>query len=496
MKRVMSLSLAAIMAMSVVGCASDTGKEPDVTTDPVSDSNTTDTTEPVSTEYQSKLPQEYDWGGETLNFFVRGELYSPTNYSHEIYASEYNGDVINDAVYARNIAVQERYNVEITQFEGNDTVEILRAAVLSDDKEYDVYMASANRVATLSLEGYLTDLYTVPHLDLDAPWWDDNGVEYLTLNNHLYFIYGDINIMDNNGVYATLFNKRLFDEYNIEYPYESVKDGTWTLDKFLEIAKLGTRDLDGNGTMDEFDQYGWITAEENFFPMILGSGYTLTKRDAQGNITIDPDLEGIHSVLEKLVEITSDSNTVLYAERFQSKGYSNIWSQVMRQSFREGRGLLYNTGVLSATMLRDMEDEFGIVPNPKASVEQDEYYSWMSFANGSMLAIPVSNDKLEMTGMICEALAAESVNTLTPAYYETTLSGKVARDEDSIAMLDIIFHSVVFDYANLYNLANINTIFYRGGQNGNNTFISDYESIKSALLTRFEELIDKYSENN
>ena len=84
---------------------------------------------------------------------------------------------------------------------------------------------------------------------------------------------------------------------------------------------------------------------------------------------------------------------------------------------------------------------------------------------------------------------------MSPAYFDITLSGKVARYEDSAAMLDIILGSVRFDFANLYNLAGINAIFYKGIQTGINTFMSDYEAKRSALETEFEKTMATFDTN-
>ncbi|MBE6613066.1 MAG: extracellular solute-binding protein [Ruminococcaceae bacterium] len=482
MKKQFCLILAALL---LTGCGADAG-----TTDTTAASTEETTTEEVTTIPAPDLPDK-DFGGENINFLVRGEKAQPTNFSHEIYASEENGDAINDAVYRRNMAVQERFNVEITETAEDDSVDAVKKSVLADDGAYDVVMVRPNRMVTLGSDGMLADLYEVPHIDTSKQWWDQNGVANLTFNGKLYFINGDINIMDNNAIWALMFNKDLFDKYQLEYPYESVKDGTWTLDKFVELAKFGSEDLDGNGIMDEFDQYGLITANENIYPLIVASDNQITSREGN-EIVIDPDIEGIHAALDKIIALTSDSSVTLYAEAYQNKGYTNVWSEVMRQSFKEGRGLMYISGILSTTYLRDMNDEFGIIPLPKASESQKEYKTWMSLNNSSMLGIPSSNDDLEMTGIICEALAAESAVTLTPAYFDTTLSGKVARDEDSVAMLEIILGSVSFDFANIFNLGSINGIFPKGGMTGNNTFASDYASREAAIQKDFEKVLANY----
>ncbi len=487
MKKYICLLLVLGISLSV-GCGSSKDGEP-------SQTDTSVGTDSVETTAPGPDLPDHDWGGENINFLVRGESAEPTNFSHEIYASEENGDVINDAVYRRNRAVQDRFNVVITETAQDDSVDAVRNSTLADDDAFDVVMVRPNRMVTLATEGLLCDLFEIPYLDLSAQWWDAKTVENLTINDRLYFVTGDINIMDNNATWAMMFNKKLFDDYNLKYPYEDVRNGSWTLDKFISLAMVGGDDLNGDGEMDEFDQYGLITANENIYPLIVASGERIAVRDKSGNITIDPDLEKIHGTLDKIIALTSDKSVTLYAEAYQSKGYSNVWSQVMRASFREGRGLMYISGILSTTYLRDMEDEFGIIPLPKYDEAQSEYYTWMNLNNSSSLAIPISNHNLEMTGMICEALAAESMTTLTPAYYETTLSGKVARDEDSIAMLDIILNSGVFDFANMFNLGKVNKIFYKGAQTGENTFMSDFDSIRPAIQEEFEQLMAKYGKS-
>ena len=485
MKRKLGILLA---AMLLAGCG-----EAASSADTTAEGFGTTTAEAVTTRREADLPDK-DFGGENINFLVRGEKAQPTNFSHEIYAAEENGDAINDAVYRRNMAVQERFNVEITETAEDDSVDAVRSSVLADDGAFDVVMVRPNRAVTLAAEGMLCDLFEVPHLDMSAPWWDQNGVDNLSFNDKLYFVNGDINIIDNNAILALMFKKNLFDEYKLDYPYESVKAGTWTLDAFIALAKNGGKDLDGNGSMDEFDQYGLIMANENIYPLIVASGKQITSRTG-GEITIDPDIEGIHAALDKIIALTSDTSVTLYAEAYQGKGYSNVWSEVMRASFKDGRGLMYISGILSTTYLRDMNDEFGIVPLPKASASQKEYRTWMNLNNSSMFAIPASNGDLGMTGIICEALAAESMYTLTPAYIDTTLSGKVARDEDSVAMLEIILGSVRFDFANIFNLGGVTGIFSRGGMSGENTFASDYASIETAMKEEFAKMAETYGKN-
>jgi len=47
--------------------------------------------------------------------------------------------------------------------------------------------------------------------------------------------------------------------------------------------------------------------------------------------------------------------------------------------------------------------------------------------------------------MTCELLAYESLMTTMPAYYDVLLTGKLARDDESVEMLNIIFSNIVYD---------------------------------------------------
>lgn len=56
-----------------------------------------------------------------------------------------------------------------------------------------------------------------------------------------YAIPGDVDI------YAMYYNKNMFDKYGIPYP-----DGTWDWNKFLEVAKKLSKDLDNDGKLEQW----------------------------------------------------------------------------------------------------------------------------------------------------------------------------------------------------------------------------------------------------
>ena len=112
--------------------------------------------------------------------------------------------------------------------------------------------------------------------------------------------------------------------------------------------------------------------------------------------------------------------------------------------FEENRGLFWITNLQMVIRLREMETDFGIAPCPKYDETQKDYSNVVWFV-GSYSAIPVSAESIDNSGFILEAMAAKSREVLRPAYYETALSLKYLRDEESIAMLDLVIDNRAYE---------------------------------------------------
>lgn len=78
-----------------------------------------------------------------------------------------------------------------------------------------------------------------------------------------------------------MFNKTLFENYDLEYPYQAVRDGKWTLDMLYELAKTVPTASNGNGTTDYADLFGCLDERFDAISRVHGA-------DA-GDIGIVPD---------------------------------------------------------------------------------------------------------------------------------------------------------------------------------------------------------------
>ena len=119
--------------------------------------------------------------------------------------------------------------------------------------------------------------------------------------------------------------------------------------------------------------------------------------------------------------------------------------------FSVGRAMMVPSTFSGAMRdFRENKNPFGVLPYPKYDEAQTNYYT-MSDGSHALLSVPVTVKDTEFTGIITEALCAESWKNVVPKYYETVLKVKLADDADTSEMIDIIGGGLVFDYGYIYD---------------------------------------------
>jgi len=98
---------------------------------------------------------------------------------------------------------------------------------------------------------------------------------------------------------------------------------------------------------------------------------------------------------------------------------------------------------------RDFEGTFGVLPLPKYDSAQEDYVT-ICDAGCNCLSVPITCRDPELTGALIEAMSAYSTNTVVPAYVDVSLQTKVARDEESGEMMQIVMDARVMDFGYLY----------------------------------------------
>jgi hypothetical protein len=276
-------------------------------------------------------------------------------------------------------------------------------------------------------------------------------------------------------------------DYEIENPYELVRSGKWTIDKLNEICKVVYKDVDGDGKPSEkSDIFGYATDTTNFVDGFFGAfDCPVIKKDA--------DCLPYHA---QNIQKMADIDDTLYAFLWENPGvYANPVSDpgpvnLYRYIFEEDRAMFLPELLGNAQALRSMDTDFGIIPYPKWDESQQNYLT-TSVAYFSMFCVPTTASNLEMTGILTEALCAESYKKVIPAFYEIALKSKYSRDDESAEMIDIIRSGLTFDFGKIYvtELAYSMNILRELMSSKKNNFTSAFEKSERAYNNALTKLL-------
>ena len=164
--------------------------------------------------------------------------------------------------------------------------------------------------------------------------------------------------------------------------------------------------------------------------------------------------------------------------------------------FEEGRGLFYHE-VSQVTRMLDMDDAFGLIPQPKFDEEQKNYLTGIQYEWSGSIAVPASVDgkDAEMTGVLLEALSALSHETTYPVFIEDILQNKKAPDSESADMLRMIYSNIVYDLFGVFQFGNLPKLVYENiYKKHGEGFISSIESKKDKIRSAYEKVYQQYEE--
>ena len=436
------------------------------------------------------LPDE-DFGGADFNFLVcNGSQHSGYYIVKDIYAETLNADPFNDAVYERNRAVEEKYNIHITQTYSDKVSDEVIKTVNAGDSPYDAVFDHHYALYQLASQGYFVDFNRVNHLDMTAEWWDQNSIDNFNFAGRNYFITGDISTLDDTCTRLCLFNKKLIEDFKLESPYDLIRSNNWTFDKFSELVLAVSNDLDGDGVMKAGDQFGLISEASlttTLFDALGGKFFTRNGDDFVFNAYSAESFERYEAIFNLLL----NSDSCAYISNWSDKGgFSNVYTYA-RSLFTQDKFLFHLAGSAVFNEFRDMESDFGIVPPPKYTAEQDRYYCIVD-PEAPMLAISVTAPDLDRTGLILEAMAIESCNTVTPAFNETLLKRKYARDDESAEFLDIIAKSSSYSVARTTQWGNLYNILSTAASQNRQPAVSDFAAVKAQTEAQIEQAMELF----
>ena len=281
------------------------------------------------------------------------------------------------------------------------------------------------------------------------------------------------------------FNQRIAEANQFPNLYETVLDGKWTIDTLIDLSKDMYQDINGDGKADEGDSYGFAADKvTNLDAWTAAFDIPLTKKDDKGSPVACIDLGKTQTALEKV-----------YSLYYDTKTYLTIGDGKEIEVFANGNTAFLTTWINNSfSTLRAMKDDYGILPYPKFDESQEGYYS-NSMDNYSLLSVPKTVQDTEFVGRVTEALTRENHFSVVPAYYDVALTSKYARDEQSVAMLDIIMNGRMYDFSILHSgeLGNLPYLFRNTIRDKKTNIASEYAKIETKVDEGLKKLTEEYA---
>lgn len=496
MKKILVLLLSSVMLLSVFAACVEMESEPETQT-----TQGTSGEETVVNQDVDDLGQ-VDLGGRDVTIISRVEVVNQS----EVYVEELDTDPINDAVYNRNLNLEERLKCKIKVVQllpepgsiAGEAVDAVSNMVIAGGTDYNIVANCSYTSMTLAMQGRMTDLKTTSYIDFDKNYWSQGFNDALSYKDSQFFVTGPMSLSYYRYMFVTLFNKQLMEDVGLgESLYETVENGEWTIGYMQSVAELFYQDLNGSGSRDAEDLYGFCARIGPTSSMMdgywEGSEICVLKKDVDNTYIYEIDKERLTTSLDAVLGLLNSSGSFTAT--------TNAGDNDVLTKFAQDESAMINYRLIAVedATIRNMTHDYGILPVPKLTKAQD--YKTHVQVEVILYGVPSTcYDQIDELGIFLEAYASESYNRVKPAYYGVALTSKYVKDPQSVEMLDRIVNSVSIDPVNLYCVsfsftsANIRAVHESGTNTVNSLIRKNDVSVRKAVKKLNESLDEVISQ--
>ena len=390
----------------------------------------------------------------TVKFAVSEALDGDTFHKRSIWAEADEGDSVDAAVFARNKAIEARFNctIELTYYTTDNLSTALANELQSGGEAYDVLAARQYDDIALCSKAYLVDIAkdeeVKPYIqwkDNEFPYWGERYIDGMSYKGQVYWLAGDLCLRYTGGFYCTFINATLYEEYLLEANgsiYDIVRDKKWTIDKMKQFADAATT-VEGL-TIEELLATGngvtgiAMTIWDNTNGWAVAAGVNFSQKNKDGSVSLtfntkNSTLDSFYTKYMDLIDSRGVTEVATYDDCFKALVANN--ALMVPGRLNQAETFLYTT--TSST-------PYYIVPCPLLKEGQDYRSSVHDAIN--IYGISYGSQNKKATAIVLEALCAESYRSVRPRYYDDALKFKYTTDMDSAAMIDIISEGSYIDF--------------------------------------------------
>ena len=391
MKKIVSLLLVVCFLLTALLACGEV--ETEAPTSGENKGTTTETDQFGQQKFISAVPvDDLDFNKESLTIIIRDDDKIKLEFGKPTPNPE---DILDQAVTQRNERVASDLNLTLNYYYAassdagkcrTDFLKLIQDDVDSKLHEYDIaahfgYYASDSGIRERSANLLDKDLF--PYFDFSLPCWNQSVVKSSNINGKSIVCAGDLTLSIFNFAMVIWQNVDLYNELkNSDDPenmQDLVLDGEWTAGYLLQWANF-FKDTDAKG---DCDTYGvriqgeqWCTNPTDAIPFAWKLNLMTTNNDGThsfnfiGNDKAETAVELFRDIYK------GDGNAFMHS--YSAGGHTSTCHT--ENGCFVGGNIVFNADVIcwderGNEALRNMEDEYALLPWPKYDENQDDYYT-------------------------------------------------------------------------------------------------------------------------
>ena len=449
MKKGLASLLAGLMLLPLVSCANGDLYETASTDETARETETRDP------QYVCDLPAELNFADAEVSILYSDE----DGPGDEMYSEKLGLGGLSDAVYERNVSVENQLGVKLTMIPFANAADTAANLVTSGDASIEIFCLPGYQGVPNAFSGYYLDLNQTLYTDTSKQYWSQDFNDMMTMTDQkLQFMATSSAALTLFRLsYLTIFHKDLMNDRQLPNLYDAVKNGDWTLDFQCRIAANAYEDEDGDGSKSSEDFFGLVSGNRiSLDGYLVASNIRLLKRDEAGDLYYNSgEMEKMMTMAEKVSALFNCGGTLCYSGFSQD----NIGVYKIIEKFAKEQALMATTQFLSIERrISELADiPYGIVPMPKLMKAQETYHTYVQdrVTCFAISAAVKTEERRDLTSAIMESIAYNSYLIVRPAYYDISLSYRFMQDPESQAILDLMFESVTFDLVPLMGVGGV-----------------------------------------
>lgn len=325
--------------------------------------------------------------------------------------------------------IEKEFNCTIELPEDDDYTAVWNDVLAGKPKIDIMQVAAPHLFAQPASNGVFQDLNQFPDaIDPSAEQWDQDLGKMYSLHGHQYALSNGAEFLTNSVMY---FNKRLVREagYDPDDLYKWQEEGTWTWDKFREVAEKVSR-------LSTADNQIWgcvNNALKLYAGLCISNGTDWVKMDETGAKFIADDPRCVEAtdfmmgmVKDKIIPDTSEFKDY----QMFVNGQSGFITEYIQRLTEASSG--YKT----------MQDDYGLIMFPKKSADS-EYVAFNDWYQGWAICNGIENPE-EVAYVYNALFSKDSADKAEQEKKDRASRQSWVRDEGSMAVFDLVEeHSVV-----------------------------------------------------